>query len=355
MRDAFHGGRAFETIGHGLEYLDRRKTVVPADVLDAWFDPCPSAMEVINSETTWLVRTAPPETSLGLAKALAVARKFDDESVLCGAGSSDLIYRAFLSWLSRDSRVFVFDPTYSEYRHLCENVIGCRVDSMSSLDQSNEKYDLIVVVNPNNPTGEIYSRAAILNLRSKLRSGGRIWVDEAYMPFVANGESLQQKACDAIDLVVCQSLSKSLALSGLRVGYLVGHPNVLRSLRQRTPPWVVGLPAIAATMEAIHDPGYYAEKYFQTTVLRTQLSSALCDIEGLTVVSGSANWLSCRSEKSGQAVTSHCEHQGVMIRTGIGMFLDPPSGFLRVAVRSEEENARIVDAVASAHTSAAVV
>src|SRR5580692_6730961 len=91
----FHGGAFFEEVGSGFEKLDRREAIVNADVLDAWFPPSPRVLSTLQQHLSWLVRTSPPVQCEGLCQAVAAHRGVRTENILPGAGSSDLIYRAF--------------------------------------------------------------------------------------------------------------------------------------------------------------------------------------------------------------------------------------------------------------------
>src|SRR5258706_7124442 len=124
----FHGGAFFEAIGADFDYLERRHEIINADVLDAWFDPSPKVIAVLQEHLPWLIRTSPPTHCEGMIRAVAQARGLQEENVLPGAGSSDLIFLAFRQWLRPASRVLILDPMYGEYAYILEQVIGCQVD-----------------------------------------------------------------------------------------------------------------------------------------------------------------------------------------------------------------------------------
>jgi len=106
--------------------------VINADVLDAWFPPAPGVVSALQEYLPWLLRTSPPQDSVGLVRTIAYTRGIPDDSILVGAGSSSLIYLAFRQWLTQKSRVLLLDPTYGEYAHVLEQVIGCRTDRFRS-------------------------------------------------------------------------------------------------------------------------------------------------------------------------------------------------------------------------------
>ena len=126
-----HGGASFDRIGADFRRLDRRHEVVAADVLDAWFPPAPGVLEALAEDPAWHARTSPPTTADGLRAEIAAARGLPVASLTLGAGSSDLIFRCFREWLSPASRVLLIDPSYGEYAHVTEEVIGCRVDRLT--------------------------------------------------------------------------------------------------------------------------------------------------------------------------------------------------------------------------------
>lgn len=341
-----HGGAQFEVLGDDLSRLELCGRVVPADVLDAWFDPAPGVLDVLRKYVAWSCRTSPPASPSGLEKRIALAEGVPSECVVIGAGSSELIYRALTRWLSASSRAFVLDPTYSEYRHVCSHIVGCRVESDSSLTQLKGAYDLIVIVNPNNPTSELFSVNDIESTMMHLTPTGIVWVDEAYMPYVQQGRSAKLDAVSDPRILVCQSLSKSLALSGMRVAYLVAHPQTAVGLRSVAPPWIVGTATTLAVTAALEDAAYYLDRYSQTRDLRAGLAQELSRTAAGKVTEGAANWLCINLHVPAACVVDQCRRFGVFVRDGSGMFTSPPVGFVRVAVRSQSENRQITAAFA---------
>ncbi|HVT38737.1 MAG TPA: aminotransferase class I/II-fold pyridoxal phosphate-dependent enzyme, partial [Gemmatimonadaceae bacterium] len=284
----FHGGAFFEAIGEGFDALERRHQVINADVLDAWFPPAPGVLAALRDHLDWLARTSPPTSCGGLQAAIAEARGLSVESVLVGAGSSDLIFLALREWLTPRSRVLLLDPCYGEYAHVLEKVIGCRVDRFPLRRSAGWApdmrllqrrlaigYDLFVLVNPNNPTGHHIPRTEVERLLDCIPRTTRLWIDEAYLEYTAPGQSLEHQAVARENVCVCKSLSKVYALSGMRAAYLCAQPRLLTALRSITPPWAVSLPAQVAAVRALDEPAYYADRYGETAELRMTMQVAL--------------------------------------------------------------------------------
>jgi histidinol-phosphate/aromatic aminotransferase/cobyric acid decarboxylase-like protein len=354
----FHGGAFFEAIGEDFARLERRREIVNADVLDAWFPPAPGVLEALRNDLAWTVRTSPPTSCRGMVRAVAQARGVAEESILPGAGSSDLIFLAFRHWLSRGSRALILDPMYGEYAHVLEKVIGCRVERFplsrkdgyrvdpARLEKALSKpFDLVALVNPNSPTGCHVPRDVLQPLLASA-SARRIWIDETYVDYAGAGESLERFAAASENVVVCKSMSKVYALSGVRAAYLCASPAALEDLRAVTPPWAVSLPGQIAAVRALADPGYYAARWIETAHLREELAEGLRHATGAEVVPGVANFLLCHLPESGPGaadVVRECRERGLFVRDASSMGAGPGPHAVRVAVKDRATNARMLE------------
>lgn len=306
--------------GKGLESLDPQG--IQADVQDAWFPPAPSVLAAIADHHADDIKTTPPTRASDLVSALAVARGLEPNSVVLGAGSSDLIYRCFFAWLTPTSRVLLMHPTYAEYEHVLR-AIGCEITYLE-LKESNGyhltpedvpdgDFDMVVLTNPNSPTGVLSDVRTVADM---FDSRTRIWVDETYINFVGSKYSLEPLLQERPNIIVCKSMSKSYALSGLRVGYVCAHPMQLDAIRARTPPWIVSRLAQRAAVEALKSEGYYAGRYEETHVLRQQLATHLVE-RGWRVVPGScANFVMCRPPHgtSAPSIVEGCAAENLYVR-----------------------------------------
>ena len=356
---SFHGGAFFDAIGDDFQSLERSQEIINADVLDAWFSPSPKVVKSIQRYLSWILRTSPPTDCGGMIRTIADVRGVGVECVLPGAGSSDLIFRVLPNWLTSNSHVLVIDPTYGEYAHLLENVLGCSVDRIMLYDQASyvfdlsrlrehfdTQYDLVVLVNPNNPTGLHVKREHLEDMLRLAPSETKVWVDETYIEYAGTEQSIEEFAATTKNIVVCKSMSKVYALSGLRVGYLCGSPKLLDPLRSLTPPWVVSLPAQLASVMALQDPDYYQERYCQTNDLRTDLAGQLVNATNFEVLPGVANFLLCRLPDEGPnaaTLIEDCRKHGLFLRdASITAPRLGPKAF-RIAVKDSATNYRMIE------------
>jgi histidinol-phosphate/aromatic aminotransferase/cobyric acid decarboxylase-like protein len=353
----YHGGKFFEAVGDEFQHLERLDTVIAADVLDAWFPPSPKVVAALEKNLVHLLRTSPPTGCEGLVRTIARVRGVRPENILPGAGSSDLIFLALRHWLTPASRVLILDPTYGEYAHVLERVIRCQVDRLPLARGENYRvdlnrlrpalaggYDLVVLVNPNSPTGQHVPRAELTAVLEKVSVATRVWVDETYIDYAGAGESLETFAARSENVIVCKSLSKVCALSGVRVAYLCAGPQQLESLRPLNPPWAVSLPAQVAAVNALADADYYAAKHAATHTLRQELAAALKPL-GWEIIAGVTNFILCHLPAAGpdaETVAARCRERGLFLRNATTMGSQLGDRALRIAVKDAATNRRLV-------------
>jgi len=354
----YHGGAFFEAIGTEFDDLNKRLQIINADVLDAWFDPAPEVTRGIEKHFSWICKTSPPTDCAGMAKGIAKIRGLKPEQILTGSGSSDLIFLAFREWLSASSRVLILDPTYGEYNHVLENLIGCRVDRIHLQRESNytldleeliarakSNYDLIVLVNPNSPTGQHVPASSLIDALRQIPSNTRIWVDETYVEYCGKDQSLEKFATSTTNIVVCKSMSKVYALSGLRAAYLCASAIQLEKLRSIAPPWAVSLPAQMGALLALKEQTYYEKCYTLTHVLREEFTKKLLEIKSLEVIQSKVNFVLCFLPEHGPdaaTVVARCKEKGLFIRDVSSMGKNFNKHTLRIAIKDKETNDKMI-------------
>ena len=360
----FHGGAFFDVIGVRFDRLHRAPDVINADVLDAWFPPSPKVIERIAGALPWLVKTSPPTDCQGLIDAIAEHRHLPEGSLLTGAGSSSLIFLALREWLNPNSRVLLLEPSYGEYAHVLDNVIRCTVERFplnieENFDANLEElasavkrgFDLVVIVNPNNPTGRHIPRKDLEEFLDNVPGSTRFWFDEAYIDYISPEESLEKYAAGSDNVLVSKSMSKVYALSGLRVAYLCGPVDLIDGLRMLTPPWAVGLPGQLAGVTALEDADYYNGRYAETHLLREALAEDLQNQLELEVVPGTANFVYCQlplEAPSTELVIKRCQRKDLFLRDPALTTprLGPKS--LRIAVKDAATNRKMIEILGQA-------
>jgi histidinol-phosphate/aromatic aminotransferase/cobyric acid decarboxylase-like protein/adenosyl cobinamide kinase/adenosyl cobinamide phosphate guanylyltransferase len=202
--------------------------------------------------------------------------------------------------------------------------------------------DLVVLGNPASPSGTLDLAAALLALR---RRGRVVVVDEAFMDLVP-GEpaSLVRERMD--DVVVVRSLTKALAVPGLRAGYAVTGPALAERLRAVRPPWSANALALAALAAAARRPDELAAAAERAQAERADLEARLAALPGVRTWPGAANF--CLVEvDDGPAVVAALREQAIAVRPAAS-FPGLGPNHLRLTARAPEQNARLATALREA-------
>jgi histidinol-phosphate/aromatic aminotransferase/cobyric acid decarboxylase-like protein len=200
--------------------------------------------------------------------------------------------------------------------------------------------DLVLVGNPASPSGTLDPAGALLALR---RAGRVVVVDEAFMDLVP-GEpaSLVREPLD--DVIVVRSLTKALAVPGLRAGYAVASPPLAQRLRAVRPPWSANALALAALAAAARRPDGLAGAARRAQAEREDLAARLAAVPGVRTWPAAANF--CLIEVSdGPRVVAKLRERGIAVR-GAASFPGLDDRHIRLTARDPEANARLVAALA---------
>lgn len=350
---AYHGGAFFEAIGEEFNDLQKKDSIISADVLDAWFDPAPNVISKLTADLPWALRTSPPTHSEGLRRVIAQSRGVHESNILPGAGSSDLIFLGLRQWLRPVSRALILDPMYGEYAHVLERIIGCQVERLTLsetnhyrvepqhlMDCLKNNYDWVILVNPNSPTGQHLDREILQEVIRSAPASTHFWIDETYIEYVGNDQSLEQFAASSYNTVICKSMSKVYAFSGVRCAYLCGPSQLIDELRPFSPPWAVSLPSQIAACEALRNVTYYQDKWIETRHLREELAKGLQNL-GLNVLPGCANFVLCHlspNQPEASELAKACRQFNLFVRDVASMGKCFDKRMLRIAVKDQKTN-----------------
>ena len=242
----------------------------------------------------------------------------------------------------------IAQPAFEEYGRLC----GPHRDVARSAleDFSPRPGETLWLCNPNNPTGDALPRDAVLALLGKLEDvGGRLVVDEAFIDYCPE-KSVREMVADHPALVVLGSMTKVLAIPGVRLGYLAAHPSVVEGLREALSPWRLNCvaDAVAAAL-----PGH--EMDFEhiralNDARRAAVAAAFGEL-GAKVYPSDANFLLCDFRRDMRPAIEALRQRKILVRP-CGMFPGLDHGHVRLCVRTEGENERLVEAIKRAENGA---
>jgi len=280
----------------------------------------------------------PDDTYTALKERISDVFHKDPAEICVGNGSIELI-RAFCSVVFRNGShkhsFFVESPTFGEYSLSAHLAGAVRAETQTDADVS-------FLCNPNNPTGRLLTRDEVIDrFHATQKNGGLLFCDEAFIE-LANPSQSVADLCDP-DLFVVRSLTKCFSVPGIRFGYGFGDPAFIEKIETARSPWGVNAYAEAYAMEAFLHMDELAVSRSRIETERLWLISEIQAL-GMHCNPSSTNYILI---DSGRKVTPLCERLasfGVLVRDCTSFSL-PES--LRVAVRTREENEKLIGALAA--------
>jgi histidinol-phosphate aminotransferase len=270
-------------------------------------------------------------------------RAADDVLVLNGVAEGFALLPSL-----RPMKAALLHPSFTEPELVLRDA-GVPVHRVLSGEPVPDDADLVVLGNPTNPTSELRPAATITAL---LRPGRVLVVDEAFMDAVP-GERESLAGCPAPGLLVFRSLTKTWALPGLRAGYALGDPELLRGLAAHRPHWPVGtltLEAVTACAEpyAVQEAERIAQELARH---REWLTARLNELPGVRVYEPAAAPFLLIQVRDGERVRLGLRERGIAVRRG-DTFPGLTTDHLRVAVREPARCAVLLAALAELTTEA---
>ena len=237
-------------------------------------------------------------------------------------------------------RRIIGQPTFQEYGRLCDPHLDIPREELH--DYAFERGDIVWICNPNNPTGDALTRDEVLSLLERVEAaGGLLVVDEAFIEYCPE-HSVADLVADH-DLVVLGSLTKVLAIPGVRLGYLAANPEMIGWLSEGLLPWRLNCvaDAVAAAL-----PGH-RDDFDAIRRLNDRRREAFADdlrALGLRVYPSNANFLLCDFGRDMRPVIEQLKQQHILVRP-CGMFPGLGNEHVRLCVRTEGENGVLLEMV----------
>lgn len=269
--------------------------------------------------------------------------------IFVGSGGDEIINDIILAFAGPDRDVIIPAPTFSSYE-IFATVAGSNVIKVPIVCKENhgklfwdldvmrikkyftkDKPQLMFLCYPNNPTGDYFDEAKILDLINNFN--GIVAVDEAYFEF--GGRTFADSISDYPHVIVIRTFSKIFSLAGLRVGYAIGHEDVIRQLYKVKLPYNVSLFSQIAAAEILKEMGWLKDTQDKFIKAREQLKEGFETINGLKAYPSSTNFFLCEFEKSRDTVYEELLKSGILTRRLGGDIL---KNTLRFCIGTPEQN-----------------
>jgi histidinol-phosphate aminotransferase len=285
-----------------------------------------------------------------LRQRLADFAGWQKDGVLVGNGSNELLQATLMVLVKPRTRVAIPSPTFTVYG-LLASVLGAGIvnvrlnpDFSYNVDEliskSRESGAAVLIVNtPNNPTGSVLKEEGLKRILQQF--SGHVLLDEAYYEFWGHsGLDLLQ---DYPRLIITRTFSKAMGMAGLRVGYLMAHPELAQQISKAKLPYNINQFSLTAAEVALENADRFRPAIDAVLRERERLGAELAGIPGIKVYPSEANFFLIEVPVSPRALFDDLYEQGILIRdvSSYPML----SRCLRISVGTREENDRLISAL----------
>lgn len=186
------------------------------------------------------IKSYPEPSPKSVEKLIAESKGVDAASVMVTNGATEAIY--LIAQMLRGKHSAIVEPTFSEYRDACR-VHEQKVTAISDLSEIPADVDAVWLCNPDNPTGRV-TAIDVLQKCIETRPSVLFVIDGAYADYSVRPTLSESDVCGYHNVILLGSLTKRFAIPGLRIGYAVGHRDLIENLRGLRMPWSVNQLAI---------------------------------------------------------------------------------------------------------------
>lgn len=344
-----HGGDVYHlarSLGLDLsELLDFSANINPL----GWPPGIPGAIQQALGEIVHY----PDRRCLELRRHLAVYHGLSPEQILVGNGSTELLY--LLARVLQPQKALIVAPAFSEYEHALA-AAGVPVAFRATGEAQNftlaepldpQGAELVFLANPASPSGVLMEPELLLESAARLEAAGvHLLLDEAFVDFVEEA-SLKTHLARFPRLLILRSFTKFFAIPGMRLGCLLAAPDLIRRLAALQEPWSVNTLAQAMGRACLQDRDYMTRSRALVRQERQYLLEGLESLPGLKPFPSTVNYLLVRITRPDWTAASLRQallSEKIVIRDASN-FRGLDERFFRLAVRSREENQRLLQAL----------
>ncbi|GIW23689.1 MAG: histidinol-phosphate aminotransferase [Candidatus Sericytochromatia bacterium] len=289
----------------------------------------------------------PDPKSSNLRKKIAQLYHKSENEVLIGNGSDDILSIVFRTFLIPEEKVLVLDPSYSLYPVLCSalnaNVIKVPLKKDFTVDLSlvieyNKKYNpkMIVITNPNAPTGIALTKRDILELYQNLNKP--VLIDEAYVFFGAESVMEEAGSDDYPMLMVCSTFSKAFSLAGLRLGWLIAHQKWIEEFDKIRDSYNVNLFTQKVGLLILENYSYFKNNINKIIEIRDWFIAQLKKLNFITLPSKTNFIYTSPPDKNAKDLYEYLLSKNILVR----YFKENPE-YLRITIGSKEQMEVLLD------------
>lgn len=356
----FHGGNIYKIYREkGMkEILDYSSNINPYGL--------PESFKTAVLENLSVLERYPDPDYIELREEIAKVNKVELKNIIVGNGATEIIF-LYMKVL-KAKKILIVSPTFGEYERAMKATLDdIQVDYFKLEEAENfvlniekiktelqKKYDLLVICNPNNPTGQFLSVKELEKILEKCTEvGTKLFVDEAFVEFVEDwGEkSIITTGKNKQNLFVLRAFTKFFAIPGLRLGYgICFDDEFMTKMLEKKEPWSVNNIAELAGKILLQDKEYIEKTNNWIKIEKKYMYENLKEIEGLKTYKTEINFILVKIKNeylekiNAQILREKMLEKGILIRDASNfVYLD--NKYFRLAVKDRKNNVRVLEAL----------
>ena len=356
----FHGGNIYKIYREkGMkEILDYSSNINPYGL--------PKKFERAVIENLSVLEKYPDPDYVELREEIAKTNKVELKNIIVGNGATEIIF-LYMKVL-KAKKILIVSPTFGEYERAMKATLDdIQVDYFKLEEAENfvlniekiktelqKKYDLLVICNPNNPTGQFLSIKELEKILEKCTEvGTKLFVDEAFVEFVEDwGEkSIIKTGKNKKNLFVLRAFTKFFAIPGLRLGYgICFDDEFMTKMLEKKEPWSVNNIAELAGKILLQDREYIEKTNNWIKIEKKYMYENLKEIEGLKTYKTEINFILVKIKNeylykvNAQILREKMLEKGILIRDASN-FVYLNDNYFRLAVKDRKNNVRVLEAL----------
>ncbi|RHJ90295.1 pyridoxal phosphate-dependent aminotransferase [Parabacteroides bouchesdurhonensis] len=332
--------------GHGDDFYNSQNEIKINFSSNVWHGAnLDKLKEHLILEFDKLTRYPEPDAA-SLKRLLARRHEIKEDNIVVTNGSITAFYLLAQAWQGAKSKIAI--PSFAEYEDACR-LHGHEITFFSTSDDLSELsldgQDFCWICNPNNPDGKLIHRTELLTLIAANRQTTFI-VDQAYVAFTTEDMLKPSDIHNHENLIIVQSISKAYNVPGLRIGYLVASPAIIKEINKYIIPWSINAIAIEASKYILIHPAQFTLPIRKWQRETAELIYQLSKLDGVEVIPTATTFFLLRLKKGTAAELKKylLDNHGILIRDASN-FRGLDETYIRLSTQKSDENQLLVNAM----------
>lgn len=345
-----HGGNIYRLKREGKgELLDYSSNINPLGVPEKFKQKVLENFEILEKY--------PDPDYVELRESIGEYNHIGMENIVVGNGATEILF-LYIKTL-KPKKAMIVAPTFVEYKRALEGV-DCEIVYYPLLPakkfildtdeflKSIPDCDLVVICNPNNPTGTFIPLKEIAKINRNLKERGiKLFIDEAFIEFIKDWQEFSAINLKDENIFIMRALTKFFAIPGLRLGYgLTYNQELLEKMKIYKEPWSVNSFAEIAGRVMLTDMEYIetTEKWIENE--KVWFYDKALKINGITPYRTNSNFMLIRVEnKTSKEVRDKMIERGIVVRDASN-FVGLDNHYIRLAIKDRENNKKVLNTLA---------